>query len=43
VGKRADMVVLSANPLTVPPATLKDLKVLETIKDGRTVFAADTR
>jgi len=43
VGKRADLVVLSGNPLTVPPATLKDLKVLETIKDGRTVFAADAR
>ena len=42
VGKRADLVVLSGNPLTVPSATLKDLKVLETIKDGHTVFLAET-
>ncbi|EPX56887.1 putative metal-dependent hydrolase with the TIM-barrel fold having protein [Cystobacter fuscus DSM 2262] len=37
-GKLADLVVLSDNPLTVDPKTLKDLKVMETIKDGRTVY-----
>lgn len=33
-GKRADLVVLSANPLKVPPATIKDIRVAVTIKDG---------
>lgn len=39
-GKRADLVVLSANPLKVDPSTIKDIHVLETIKDGKTVFGA---
>lgn len=39
VGKRADIVVLDKNPLTVPPMTIKDITVLETIKDGKTVFS----
>ena len=38
VGKRADLVVLSANPLTVPPATLQTIRVEQTIKDGKTVW-----
>lgn len=39
-GKLADLVILDKNPLTVAPATLKDIKVLETIKEGTTVFQA---
>ena len=38
VGKLADLVVLSDNPLTVPPATIKDIAVEETIKEGSTVW-----
>ncbi|MFK7731762.1 MAG: amidohydrolase [Pseudomonadales bacterium] len=38
VGKRADIVVLEENPLTVPSMAIKDIAVLETIKDGKTVF-----
>lgn len=38
VGKDADLVILSANPLTVPPATIKDIMIDATIKDGQTVY-----
>lgn len=38
VGKDADLVILSANPMTVPPATIKDIKVDATIKAGKTVY-----
>ena len=38
VGKLADFVVLSGNPLTVEREKLADLKVVETIKQGRTIW-----
>jgi predicted amidohydrolase YtcJ len=38
VGKLADFVVLSDNPLEVDPMTLNDLQVMETIKEERTVY-----
>ena len=38
VGKLADLVVLDKNPLKVDPATLKDIQVIETIKEGETIF-----
>jgi predicted amidohydrolase YtcJ len=41
VGKLADFVVLSADPTAVEPDTLSELKVLETIKEGNTVFLLD--
>ncbi|MBR4944530.1 MAG: amidohydrolase family protein, partial [Peptococcaceae bacterium] len=39
-GKRADLVVLSGNPLKVDPMTIREIKVVETIKDGVTVYTA---
>jgi predicted amidohydrolase YtcJ len=38
VGKLADLVVLSANPLTVESASLRAIRVEETIKEGKTVW-----
>ncbi|WP_207790393.1 amidohydrolase [Sandaracinobacter neustonicus] len=40
VGKRADLVILSADPNKVAPETIKDIKVIETIKDGKTIYPA---
>jgi predicted amidohydrolase YtcJ len=37
-GKLADMVILDKNPLKVAPDTIKDIQVVETIKEGQTVF-----
>jgi predicted amidohydrolase YtcJ len=39
-GKVADLVILSADPLSVPPASLRSVKVVETVKAGRTVWKA---
>lgn len=38
VGKLADLVVLSADPMTVPIDDIKDIEVLETIKEGQSIF-----
>ena len=38
VGKLADFAVLDGNPLTVDPMKIADIKVIETIKEGKTVY-----
>ena len=40
VGKLADMVILDQNPLSVDPANIKGIKVLETIKEDVSVYVA---
>jgi hypothetical protein len=39
-GKLADFVVLDKNPLEVQPMAIKDIKVIETIKEGQTIYRA---
>jgi predicted amidohydrolase YtcJ len=39
-GKLADLVILSANPLTVEPMAINGIKVVETIKEGKTIWPA---
>jgi predicted amidohydrolase YtcJ len=38
IGKQADMVILNKNPLTVPKSSIKDIKVLETINNGKSIY-----
>lgn len=38
VGKLADMVILDQNPLAIDPERIRNVQVLETIKEGKTVF-----
>jgi predicted amidohydrolase YtcJ len=37
-GKQADLVILDQNPLKVEPIKIKDIKVVETIKEGKTIY-----
>jgi len=39
-GKRADLVILDSNPLTVAHDKIKDIKVVQTIKDGKAIYTA---
>ena len=41
-GKLADLAILSGNPLTVAPATIETIRVVETIKEGKTVWKRPT-
>lgn len=38
VGKYADLVILDKNPLEIPSNEIETIKVLETIKEGNTIF-----
>lgn len=40
VGKLADLVILDKNPLKVDPMAIKDVKVVETFKEGRSIYKA---
>jgi hypothetical protein len=39
-GKLADFVILDKNPLKIPPMDLSSLKVIATIKEGKTIYEA---
>ncbi|MFN7988873.1 MAG: amidohydrolase [Thermoanaerobaculia bacterium] len=41
VGKLADFVVLERNPLATDPMKIAEIRVVETIKEGRTVYRRD--
>ena len=43
VGQLADLVVLDRNPLTVDPMSIKDIKVVESIKQGHSIYTAPGR
>lgn len=38
IGKRADLVVLDKSPLVVESDAIREIKVLETIKDGKSIY-----
>lgn len=38
IGKKADLVILAENPLKVEVAKIKDIKVLETFKEGKSIY-----
>lgn len=40
-GKLADLVILDQNPLDVDPMTIKDIKVLTSIKEGTVLYQAE--
>jgi predicted amidohydrolase YtcJ len=42
VGKRADLVILEDNPLTVETSELGEVAVLETFARGKSIFNANT-
>ena len=38
IANRGNVVVLDKNPLKVEPMAIKDVKVIETIKDGKSIY-----
>lgn len=42
VGKLADMVILTDDPLASDPMKLRNIKVLQTIKEGKAIYSAKT-
>ncbi|WP_342377270.1 amidohydrolase family protein [Myxococcus stipitatus] len=41
-GQRANFVVLNGNPLTVTPRAREELRVMHVVKDGQSLYMADT-
>ena len=41
-GKLADLVILDKNPLKVNPERIKDIRVMETIKEGKSIYRHGT-
>ncbi|REA62830.1 amidohydrolase [Dyadobacter luteus] len=41
-GKLADLVILSDDPTSIDPLKIKDIQVLETIKEGKTIYVKNT-
>lgn len=39
--KLADLVILDKNPLKVDPKEIKEIKIIETIKEGKTIYKRD--
>lgn len=42
VGKLADLVILSDDPLTIDPGKIREIEVLNTIKEGREIYRASS-
>ena len=42
-GKRADFVILDKNPLQTPPEELKEIRVLQTIREGQVLYRKEER
>ena len=40
-GKKADLIIVDRNPLNVDKNELRNIKILETIKDGKTIYKSD--
>jgi predicted amidohydrolase YtcJ len=41
VGKQADFVILDQNPLSIDPMEIRNIKILNTINNGKTIFTND--
>ncbi|WP_423735874.1 amidohydrolase [Chitinophaga caseinilytica] len=39
-GKKADIIILDKNPLKVDPLAIRDIRVMETFKEGKSVYRA---
>ena len=38
-GKQADLIIIDKNPLKIDKKDLRDIKILETMKDGKTIYS----